>query len=109
MVKFIAQMHADIAFLERELQTDEPPPAVVITALQDFARTFEAAATKVAALARGRPCTTLDAQPLRDECRNAAQSLRDQCPNSEGSRLMLRRLLEDFSALIRSIERAGIA
>ena len=109
MVKFIAQMHADIAFLKRELQTDEAPPVVVMAALQDFARAFEAAATKVAALARGRPCTTLDVQPLRDKCRNAAQSLRDQCPNSEGSRLMLRRLLEDFGALVRSIEHAGIA
>jgi uncharacterized membrane protein YccC len=106
MVKFTVQMNADITFLKRELQTDESLPAGVKPALESFAQAFEDAATKVSALALRRPGPAPELQVLRDRCRDAAQILRDQCPNSEGSRLMLRRLLEDFSALIRSIQRA---
>jgi uncharacterized membrane protein YccC len=105
MVKFTIQMNADIAFLKRELQTDESLPAAVKSALESFAQAFEDAATKVSILALRRPGPPPDIQALRDRCRETAQILRDQCPNSEGSRLMLRRLLEDFSALTRSLQR----
>jgi uncharacterized membrane protein YccC len=105
MVKFTAQMHADLRFLKRELESDEPAPSTVTTALETFIVAFEDAATKVAALARGRS-GDVDIQELRKACGAAAQALRDARPNSEGARLMLRRLLEDFGALIWSIERA---
>jgi uncharacterized membrane protein YccC len=106
MVKFIVQMHADLAFLKRELQTDEPMPAAVRSVLEGFARAFENSAGKVAALARGRSSGEVEIQELRKTCAEAAEVLRETYPGSEGARLMLRRFLEDFGALIRSIERA---
>jgi len=106
MVKFTVQMHADLTFLKRELQTDEPMPAVVTSALESFSRAFEDSASRVAALARGRSSAEVEIQELRQACGAAAEVLRESCPRSEGARLMLRRFLEDFSALIRSIERA---
>jgi len=105
MVKFIVQMHADLRFLKRELESDEPLPSTVIPALEAFILAFEDSATKVAALARGRS-GDVDIQELRKACGGAAQALREARSNSEGARLMLRRLLEDFGALIHSIERA---
>ena len=105
MVKFTVQMHADLTFLKRELQTEEPIPAAVVAVLEGFARAFEDSAGKVAALARGRS-GEVEIQGLRKACGEAAEALRATCPRSEGARLMLRHLLEDFGALIRSIERA---
>lgn len=105
MVKFTVQMHADLAFLKRELPTDEPMPAAVKLALEGFARAFDDAASKAAALARGHSSGAVDVQELLEACGQAAAVLRETCPGSEGVRLMLRRFLEDFSALIRSIER----
>ena len=58
-------------------------------------------------MARGRAGPP-DIKDLRASCAEAAQALREQWPNSEGARLMLRRLVEDLGALIRSIERAGV-
>ncbi|HEY6922226.1 MAG TPA: FUSC family protein [Steroidobacteraceae bacterium] len=106
MVKFTVQMHADLTFLKRELHTDEPPPAPVTAALESFARAFEDSAAKVAALARGRPSEEVEINALRKACGEAAEVLRESCARSEGARLMLRRFLEDFGALIHSIERA---
>jgi len=105
MVKFTVQMHADLRFLQRELESDAALPPTVVPALEAFIGAFEDSATQVAALARGRS-GEVDIQELRKTCSAAAQALREACPNSEGARLMLRRLLEDFGALIRSIERA---
>jgi hypothetical protein len=82
-------------------------PVAVVASLENFSRAFLEASTQVAAMARGRAGPP-DIQPLRDACRHAAQSLHQECPNSEGARLMLRRLVEDLGALIRSIERAGV-
>jgi len=106
MVKFIVQMHADLTFLKRELPTDQPMPAAVTSALEGFAQAFEDAAGKVAALARGRSSEEVEIQELRKACGEAAEVLRESCPRSEGARLMLRRFVEDFGALIHSIERA---
>jgi hypothetical protein len=106
MVKFTVQMHADLTFLKRELQTDEPMPAAVTLALEGFAGAFEHFAGKVAALARGRYSGEIEIQELLEAGGRAAEVLRESCPRSEGARLMLRRFLEDFGALIRSIERA---
>ena len=106
MVKFTVQMHADLTFLKRELHTDEALPAAVMLALDGFARAFEDSAGKVAALARGRSAQEVEIKELRKTCGEAAEVLRESCPGSEGARLMLRRFLEDFGALIHSIERA---
>jgi uncharacterized membrane protein YccC len=104
MVKFTVQMHADIAFLKRELQASGPlaPPS-----LEEFAQAFAATVTQVATMARGRSGPP-DITTLREKCGQAAQSLSQEYPHSEGARLMLRRLVEDLAALIRSIERAGV-
>ena len=111
VVKFTVQMHADIVFLKRELQSIAPPegqsfPAGALEALGAFARTFEGVALNVAKLARARPAEP-DFQTLRETCGQAAQALRDECPNSEGARLMLRRLVEDLGGVARSLERSG--
>jgi uncharacterized membrane protein YccC len=126
MVKFTVQMHADISFLKRELQasgpqtrstrttgpqadsplaSDAPTPAP--PSLEDFAQAFAATVTQVAAMARGRSGPP-DITTLREKCGQAAQSLSQEYPHSEGARLMLRRLVEDLAALIRSIERARV-
>jgi uncharacterized membrane protein YccC len=102
MVKFTVQMYADLTFLKRELQTDEPMPAAVLPALESFARAFEDSASEAAAFARGRS-GEVQIQALREACVEAAEVLRESCPRSEGARLMLRRLLEDFGALIRTV------
>jgi hypothetical protein len=122
-VKYTVQMHADIAFLKRELQAGEtrpdegrPTPEAPVTntsatlvqpAMEHFAHVFAETVTQVAAMARGRAAPP-DIRELRGSCGQAAQALREQWPNSEGARLMLRRLVEDLGALIRSIERAGV-
>jgi uncharacterized membrane protein YccC len=119
VVKFTVQMHADITFLKREFpwpsETSRPSdgggetplPAAALASLDSFSRAFTEISTQVAAMARGR-ADSPDIQPLRDACRQSAQSLLQECPNSEGARLMLRRLVEDLGALIRSVERAGV-
>ena len=117
VVKFTVQMHADITFLKRELPSssqaqragdgESPLPASTLASLESFSRAFADTSTRVAAMARGRAGPP-DIQQLRDTCREAAQSLQQECPGSEGARLMLRRLVEDLGALIRSIERAGV-
>ena len=99
-------MHADLTFLKRELHNGEPMPAAVTSALEGFARAFEDSASKVAALARGRSSGEVEIQELLEACGQAAEVLRESWPRSEGARLMLRRFLEDFAALIRSIKRA---
>jgi uncharacterized membrane protein YccC len=111
VVKFTIQMHADIVFLKRELQSIAPPadrsfPAGVLQALAGFAQAFEAAAKDVARLARTRPVEP-DFQPLRQKCGQAATALRDECPNSEGARLMLRRLTEDLGGVARALQSSG--
>ena len=123
MVKFTVQMHADIAFLKRELQAHGPqasapradalattdvPPMSVPPPLEDFVRAFADTVTQVAAMARGR-CGPPDTTELRERCGRAAEALRRDYPQSEGARLMLRRLVEDLAALIRAIERAGVS
>jgi uncharacterized membrane protein YccC len=128
MVKFTVQMHADIAFLKRELQVQRPAvsapatdalPAAnsqsgraaadtsthVLPELENFMRAFADTATQVAAMARGRSGPP-DISALRETCGQAARALHNDYPNSEGARLMLRRLVEDLAALIRSIEHA---
>ena len=114
IVKFTVQMHADIAFLKRELQAHGPQtsdapasdaPTPVMPPLEDFAQAFAATVTQVAAMARGRSGPP-DITELREKCGQAAQSLSQEYPHSEGARLMLRRLVEDLAALIRSIGRA---
>lgn len=138
IVKFTAQMHADIVFLKRELKAHGPqvdrrqadgaqasrprdgesstavvpptpalPPMPGPPLLDNFARAFANTVTQVAAMARGRSAAP-DITELRERCAGAAESLRQDYPHSEGARLMLRRLVEDLSALIRSIERAGV-
>jgi hypothetical protein len=117
IVKYTVQMHADIVFLKRELVAsglpvskaadNGPPSAPILPAVENFARHFAEAVTRVATMARGRAGPP-DIKELRVSCGEAARSLRDHWPNSEGARLMLRRLVEDFGALIRSIERAGV-
>lgn len=106
MVKFTVQMHADLTFLKRELPTDEPIPVAVKMALEDVSRAFENSASKVAALARGQSSGEVEIKELLEASGQAATVLRESCPRSEGARLMLRRFLEDFGALIHSIERA---
>jgi uncharacterized membrane protein YccC len=101
MVKFTVQMHADIAFLKRELPATPHPPS-----LENFTQAFAAAVVQVAAMARGRSGSP-DICALREACRQAAQALHNDYPHSEGARLMLRRLVEDLAALIRSIEYAA--
>ena len=113
VVKFTVQMHADIVFLKREFQAMEPPegqsfPAGALEALGGFVGAFEGAAAVVATLARGRPGGQPDTQSLRETCGRAARALRDECPDSEGARLMLRRLMEDLIGLARSLERSGV-
>ena len=113
VVKFTVQMHADIVFLKREFQAMEPPegqslPAGALEALGGFVGAFEGAAAAVATLARGRPGGQPDIQALRENCGRAARALRDECPDSEGARLMLRRLVEDLIGLARSLERSGV-
>lgn len=108
VVKFTVQMHADITFLKRELASEAPLPAPALASLESFSRAFAATSTLVAAMARGRAGPP-DLQSLRDACRQASQSLHQECPNSEGARLMLRRLMEDLGALTRAIERTGVA
>jgi uncharacterized membrane protein YccC len=106
MVKFTVQMHADLTFLKRELQTGEPMPAAVTSALESFAQAFADSASRVAALARGRSSGEVEIQELRKACGEACEVLRETFPRSEGARLMLRRFLEDLGALICSLERA---
>ena len=111
VVKFTVQMHADMVFLKRELQSTAPPegqsfPSMAPGALESFAQAFEAAVANVAKLARGRPGES-DFQSLRESCGHAAQTLRNECPNSEGARLMLRRLVEDLGGLVKSLQRSG--
>ena len=110
VVKFTVQMHADMVFLKRELQSIAPPegqsfPLAALEALGDFAQAFDAAVADVAKLARARPAEP-DFQALRAACGRAAQALRDPCPNSEGARLMLRRLVEDLGGLVRALQRS---
>ena len=118
VVKFAVQMHADITFLKRELPASNEAPgpgssgaspltASALASLESFSRAFAEVSTRVATMARGRAGSP-DIQQLRDACRQAAHSLQQECPDSEGARLMLRRLVEDLGALIRSIERAGV-
>ena len=126
MVKFTVQMHADITFLKRELQASAPqatstratgpqansPPASDTPThapppLDDFAQAFAETTTQIAAMARGRSGAP-DITTLREKCGQAAHALRQDYPHSEGARLMLRRLVEDLAALIRSIDRAGV-
>ena len=122
IVKFTVQMHADIVFLKRELEPGqrrgrgprlaESPPdegrgAGSQPALVDFAQAFGETVTRVAAMARGGAAPP-DIKELRDSCNQAARALHEERPESDGARLMLRRLVEDLAALIRSIERAGI-
>ena len=109
VVKFTVQMHADMVFLRRELQSIAPPegqsaPLVTLEALRNFAQAFDGVAAGVAKLARARPAEP-DFQALRATCGQAAQALRDECSNSEGARLMLRRLVEDLGGLVRSLQR----
>jgi uncharacterized membrane protein YccC len=114
MVKFTVQMHADIAFLKRELQAQRPAVGAaagdtsthVPPELENFMRAFADTTTQVAAMARGRSGPP-DITALRETCRQAAQSLHNDYPHGEGARLMLRRLVEDLAALIRSIGHAG--
>ena len=111
VVKFTIQMHADMVFLKRELQSIAPPegpslPQGTLQALGGFAQAFDTTAADVARLARGRPAEP-DFQPLREACGLAAKALRDECPNSEGARLMLRRLLEDCGGVVRALQRSG--
>jgi hypothetical protein len=75
--------------------------------LANFAQSFSDTVKQVAAMARGRSGAP-GIQELRARCGQAAQTLRHDYPNSEGARLMLRRLVEDLGALIRSIDRAGV-
>jgi Fusaric acid resistance protein family len=105
MVKFTVQMHADLTFLKRELATDQPMQPAVMTALESFVGSFDDSVTKVAALARGRS-GEVDMRELRRACREASQALRDGHSDSEGARLMLRRLIEDLGGLNCSIGRA---
>jgi len=107
VVKFTVQIHADIVFLKRELQSIAPPegqslPAGALQALGGFAQAFDTVASEVTRVARGRAAEP-DFQPLREMCAAAARALRDECPNSEGVRLMLRRLLEDLGGVTRSL------
>jgi uncharacterized membrane protein YccC len=110
VVKFTVQMHADMVFLKRELQSIVVPegqsvPLAALEALGNFAQAFDGVAAGVAKLARGRPAEP-DFQALRETCGHAAQALRDECSNSEGARLMLRRLVEDLGGLVRSLQRS---
>jgi uncharacterized membrane protein YccC len=116
MVKFTVQMHADITFLKRELQASGPQanspltsgaPTTASPSLEEFAEAFAATVTQVATMARGRSGPP-DIATLREKCGQAAQSLSQEYPHSEGARLMLRRIVEDLAALIRSIERARV-
>jgi uncharacterized membrane protein YccC len=131
IVKFTVQMHADIAFLKRELQAhgpqadgpqtrstrtigpqaNSPPtrdaPRPAPPSLEEFAQAFAATVTQVAAMARGRSAPP-DIATLREKCGRATQSLSQEYSHSEGARLMLRRLVEDLAALIRSIAHARV-
>jgi uncharacterized membrane protein YccC len=117
VVKFTVQMHADITFLKRELPSSSEAPgagggesplsASALASLESFSRAFAEVSTRVATMARGRAGPP-DIRQLRDTCRQAAQTLHQEYPNSEGARLMLRHLVEDLGALIRSIERARV-
>jgi len=112
MVKFTVQIHADLVFLKRELQANQLPdggqlPTPVRDSLDNVVRAFAGVANNVAALARGRDrAEHPDMPPLWENISAAAKALREECPNSEGARLMLRRLAEDLTALVRSMERA---
>jgi uncharacterized membrane protein YccC len=114
MVKFTVQMHADIAFLKRELPASGPQTSAptsptsthVLPELENFARAFADTATEIATMARGRSGPP-DIAALRETCSQAAQALHRDYAHSEGARLMLRRLVEDLAALIRSIEYAA--
>jgi hypothetical protein len=105
MVKFTVRMHADLTFLKRELETDEPLPPAATAALERFIECFDRSAMGVAARARGK-VAEVDREELRKAFGEVVQALRDGYPHSEGARLMLQRLLEDLSSLNRSIERA---
>jgi len=106
MVKYTLQTHADISFLKRELlRTDEPLPAPVNSSLSTFVDSFADLASRVAAMPPGE-IQTFDIQPLRHSCGEAARCLHEYWKESEGARLMLRRLTEDSVALIRSMEKA---
>ncbi len=110
VVKFTVQMHADMVFLKRELQSITPPegqsvPLVALEALRNFAQAFDAVSTGVAKIARARPAEP-DFQALREACGQATQALRDECSNSEGACLMLRRLVEDLGGLVRALQRS---
>jgi uncharacterized membrane protein YccC len=112
VVKFTVQMHADMVFLKRELQSiapaeDQSFPAAALEALEGFGKAFAGTTANVALLARGRSGHP-DIQALREACGQAAKSLRDECPNSEGARLMLRRLVEDLISLLRWLERTSV-
>jgi hypothetical protein len=106
MVRFTVQMHADLAFLKRELLVNDAPTPIS-PPLESFAQAFASTVTQVAEMARGRTGAP-DISTLREACAQAAQALRDASQPGEGARLMLRRLVEDLAALIRSIERAGV-
>jgi len=111
VVKFTVQMHADIVFLKRELQSIAPAegqPLPGRDALGGFARAFSSSATRVADFARGGRGEQPDLQALREACGGATASLRDECPNSEGASLMLRRLVEDLVGVTRSLEWSGL-
>jgi uncharacterized membrane protein YccC len=79
MVKFTVQMHADIAFLKRELQASGPQTSAptsptsthVLPELENFARAFADTATEIAAMARGRSGPP-DIAALRETCSQAA-------------------------------------
>lgn len=105
MVRFTIRMHADLTFLKRELETDEPMPPAVLAALERFIRLFDHSVTGVAARARGQ-ASNVDLKELRRACGETSQVLRDGYAHSEGARLMLRRLLEDLGSLNSCIGRA---
>jgi len=109
MVKFTVQMHADIAFLKRELLAHGPQAGddLIVAPLENFTQAFATTVIEVASMARGR-LGAPDISVLREACVEASQALRENYPQSEGARLMLRRLVEDLAALIPSIERADI-
>ena len=95
----IAHMHADIAFLKRELQA-HPPSQQAKPCLDNVVHAFEQAVDRVVGKVPAPPSGAAPSD-LVQICDQAAEQLRATNPSPQGSALMLRRLAEDFSSAAR--------
>lgn len=104
VVQSITHLQADIVFLKREVRAQFPPssPGAALTGMLEA---LEPAFGGVAALAR-QQAPAPDLGELRKAWENAERLLRGELPQAEGVRLMVTRIVDDLTALVRAIQKS---